>query len=568
MDIFSFIYIVKRRKIELEIASKYTKKFESDGLTKQKYKDIYNLAVLLRDHKNLVSNDIVKDLDFYLEMGKFEFQQFFERKYRFLCLSSNFERHVYTHVYTCYQSKFEVIKRKMKFEMVSIKEKICYKRNTKTNKVGQLKEIKYKKHSTDLTCVLSFLARYSNETIFDYINEQLKDAKLIDSKRKLFENTLLYIAKFGKDRIINLASQKRENVINRYSNPIVFNSLSFSGRSRKKDIISHNKNANSIKDTFISLSWTEPNSCMEIPVKYSRKHFGDISLYHKKTNDYEYTITFTNKHKVCVNLCIDGVREIHVNDLVEDKMIGIDVNIKNNLFVLSDGKSFDFNREIISNICDILKDIDGLKAKDKNYKVGKKKQKLLDSLRNKHKKMTEGIVFGVCKYLINSGVNHIVMENLTNSFGKTYAKNDEDINYNRYVKELRLCSMKDIMERISVKYGISTSLVQPEYTSKMCSKCGCIHDENRLTQEDFACVYCGFSVNADFNAAINIKNRVGLTVLRNLLKQNAELNTFRPKVIKREDVKKYLVKAFPSSQVDRRGLNGVDVVNMYKIDHV
>lgn len=68
-------------------------------------------------------------------------------------------------------------------------------------------------------------------------------------------------------------------------------------------------------------------------------------------------------------------------------------------------------------------------------------------------------------------------------------------------------------------------------------------DGNRLNQEEFSCVECGYENNADVNAAINIENRVSSTVLRtNLLKQNKIGNgSYEPKVMKREKVKDILL---------------------------
>lgn len=49
--------------------------------------------------------------------------------------------------------------------------------------------------------------------------------------------------------------------------------------------------------------------------------------------------------------------------------------------------------------------------------------------------------------------------------------------------------------------------VDPKYTSQKCSECGHTSRDNRKYQSLFKCVECGFSANADHNAAINIKNR-------------------------------------------------------------
>jgi transposase len=88
---------------------------------------------------------------------------------------------------------------------------------------------------------------------------------------------------------------------------------------------------------------------------------------------------------------------------------------------------------------------------------------------------------------------------------------------------------------------MATSLVHAEYTSKACSKCGCIDDDNRKCQEDFVCVSCGHADNADHNASVNIKNRVTLTVLRDKLLKQTENNAYVPLLKKRDDIKKALL---------------------------
>ena len=49
--------------------------------------------------------------------------------------------------------------------------------------------------------------------------------------------------------------------------------------------------------------------------------------------------------------------------------------------------------------------------------------------------------------------------------------------------------------------------VKPHNTSITCSACGYKHSKNRLSQALFECLECGNTMNADHNAAINIKKR-------------------------------------------------------------
>ena len=52
--------------------------------------------------------------------------------------------------------------------------------------------------------------------------------------------------------------------------------------------------------------------------------------------------------------------------------------------------------------------------------------------------------------------------------------------------------------------------VDPAYTSQTCSRCGHVGKANRPSQAVFACQACGWALNADHNAAINILVRAGL----------------------------------------------------------
>ena len=149
----------------------------------------------------------------------------------------------------------------------------------------------------------------------------------------------------------------------------------------------------------------------------------------------------------------------------------------------------------------------------------------------------------MCKRLQSDGIDHIVMENLDNGFGKSYVKDgsNEDINFNRIVKFLGISSLKQMVEHIGRNYDIALSTVHSSYTSKMCPICGCIEDENRPSQEEFSCINCGHEDNADHNAAINIENRVTSTVLRDKLLKQTGNGAFAPLKIKRNKIKDVLL---------------------------
>ena len=55
------------------IQSKYTKIFNSKDLTRQKYDELHDFAVLIQKHKNTVSQYVNDNLLYFLEYNKFQF---------------------------------------------------------------------------------------------------------------------------------------------------------------------------------------------------------------------------------------------------------------------------------------------------------------------------------------------------------------------------------------------------------------------------------------------------------------------------------------------------------------
>lgn len=47
-------------------------------------------------------------------------------------------------------------------------------------------------------------------------------------------------------------------------------------------------------------------------------------------------------------------------------------------------------------------------------------------------------------------------------------------------------------------------VIPPQYTSRTCSHCGSVDRQSRPTQAKFKCTACGYELNADHNAALNI----------------------------------------------------------------
>ena len=104
---------------------------------------------------------------------------------------------------------------------------------------------------------------------------------------------------------------------------------------------------------------------------------------------------------------------------------------------------------------------------------------------------------------------------------------------------LKNWSYYDLQSKIKYKAeekGIKVTMINPKYTSKRCSKCGCIHIDNRdckNNQAKFECKVCGYTENADINASRNIAVRD-----IDLIIKDTEVLTADTKITT-EDVTKY-----------------------------
>jgi IS605 OrfB family transposase len=66
----------------------------------------------------------------------------------------------------------------------------------------------------------------------------------------------------------------------------------------------------------------------------------------------------------------------------------------------------------------------------------------------------------------------------------------------------------------AAQVGVPVHLVDPRNTSRTCSVCGHCEKADRKSQESFLCQRCGFTLNADYNAAINISRKAWAAVNR------------------------------------------------------
>ena len=166
-------------------------------------------------------------------------------------------------------------------------------------------------------------------------------------------------------------------------------------------------------------------------------------------------------------------------------------------------------------------------------------------------------------------INSMIMKNksLSRALRSYYHKQDETISnaIKSYLNSIKNTKTITILEEIDIKefnrskaenrrdsiwaraqltdrlvsklkwYGFETVKVDPAFTSKMCSKCYCIHEENR-SFKTFKCQSCGNEMDADYNASINIKNRAFDKDLNDIV-EKYKYNQHK----RHEEIKKYFM---------------------------
>ena len=79
-------------------------------------------------------------------------------------------------------------------------------------------------------------------------------------------------------------------------------------------------------------------------------------------------------------------------------------------------------------------------------------------------------------------------------------------------RALRAAQLGYVCDKLKFKLderGMRYRSVQPAYSSQQCSHCGFAFPMNRRSQAEFRCLWCGFTANADENAAQVIAERFG-----------------------------------------------------------
>lgn len=179
-----------------------------------------------------------------------------------------------------------------------------------------------------------------------------------------------------------------------------------------------------------------------------------------------------------------------------DKTIGIDRGVKN-IAVTSTNKFYNSR-----NIKKVSRHYESLRARlqAKGTQSAKRHLRKLSKKENRFKRDANHCISKKIVKELAPGTT-IVLEDLKNirKSSKKFRKKER-----KAINKWPFYQLELFLKYKAENAGCSVEYVDARYTSQKCSKCGDIRKVNRPTQSSFKCRNCGFSLNADLNAARNI----------------------------------------------------------------
>lgn len=488
--------------------------YKTFKLNKSKYDSLEAYAIEARNFRNVISKIVYNNYRqniFYREVNKNKLVT--ELKYLNKCtkISSADCQQVIRDVYTKYETNLDML----------IKKYCKINTNDKPIKLLFNYMVRYYKNEEHFEKMLEdqFIEVFNKINVK---NPEEKDLENYNFRLKLLnEYVSLKRKNFFKGQTnLNFISFVRytQDFIIKKINKVTYKSLTFNHMNvlTKKFPAMLEKSHIKLTNAIIHINLPKI-AIIDLPVRHSKKYHGTFKDYkcnlNKTTGQKQYLIQISFdevKKEVKVTLVRDIIKNIS-DDYKGKQILGVDVNTKHNIFALSNYETQKIDKKLVNKIAKEKKKLKEIQSQRDKLKLPKEHSKRQKRIQDKINKQVEYLQNYACYQLLSTHKNSIlVMENLERRLKKCKFNNtqyEEELNHNDLFSLLRIYSMKDTVIRMSGNYNVNVVLVNPDFTSQMCPKCGHISKNNRKSQETFYCEKCNHKNNADINAAKNIKGR-------------------------------------------------------------
>ena len=250
-------------------------------------------------------------------------------------------------------------------------------------------------------------------------------------------------------------------------------------------------------DYWLRISTLEAGKPIRVPIK----------LYDRAKE------TIASFPKLCTSVTLNELKgEWYVIFVVERKtkkppkkeVVGVDIGM---VSIVST-----FQGQHYGQINDFLR-----KRVEKSAQKRRRKQKLNSCLKRKGKplvSLSDSRAEAYSKNEIGRALNSMISELPDGASVAVEYLSVKDMRFksrqmNRALRASQLGYVRDKLKFKLDERNIHYRSVQPAYSSQQCSKCGFTLKMNLRNQSEFLCLFCGYSANADLNAALNIAERFG-----------------------------------------------------------
>ena len=262
------------------------------------------------------------------------------------------------------------------------------------------------------------------------------------------------------------------------------------------------KDKNSYITTCVNNNIRIENAKIRLP----KIGFVKIRLHRELPEIYEIKRVIVSNDK-CDRYYVNIIIEIEITKAESDlkKVVGLDFKI-GDVFVSSDNEIPQYimpYRKAIDRLKKLQKIMKRKRRFSKNwYKILRKIQNIHKKISNKRKYFLHKLSTYLCKKYDVICIESLSMVDVAKKLGS--GNNTYDTSYYRFCKMLqyKLENLEKMLVKVDKWFP----------SSKMCSCCGSVKEVLNLDERVYNCEYCGFEINRDLNAAINIKNE-GLRIL-------------------------------------------------------
>ncbi|MBU2792742.1 transposase [Acidithiobacillus thiooxidans] len=304
--------------------------------------------------------------------------------------------------------------------------------------------------------------------------------------RRLWDH---YSQKFSEQRLLNLLRMHQENVQKRI-HPIYYTSGSymkaaqFNKKAAKPTWHSHwikNDTCRRYQNWYVFKS---PEWVLHLPLSVNQK-------YHNKPYDLtkEHWVTLNPRGEVDISLVYDRTDVM----LKPNKAVGIGLNVKTNLFAVSNGLFFSMENQWLQKQEAKL----ALLEKKGYQNLNMQEHLTLKKITRHRESSLRYQIQQVLLKLKSQQVTDVILENLTITLGGGLSHRMHKI-----LRLLRFGTIRTWMRQQAHKLGMRIHDFPSAYSSQACS-CGNIDPNSRRNQQ-FQCTVCQHTEHADIHAGNNL----------------------------------------------------------------